>query len=115
MEVYGGAGALEEFRVERWLREAMILAIWEGTPHRQMLDGVEAMERKGAHRLLFAHLGNAAGVEEMAARVERYLALSSEEREAGAEEVFRDLAWFTGRALRQRNTARAATSSLQHR
>ncbi|HLM80105.1 MAG TPA: acyl-CoA dehydrogenase family protein [Terriglobales bacterium] len=39
MEVYGGVGTLQEYCVERWLREAMILAIWEGTSHRQMLDG----------------------------------------------------------------------------
>jgi acyl-CoA dehydrogenase len=49
MEVYGGVGTLQEYRVERWLREAMILAIWEGTSHRQMLDGLEVMQRKGAH------------------------------------------------------------------
>ena len=49
MEVYGGVGTLQEYRVERWLREAMILAIWEGTSHRQMLDGLEVMQRKNAH------------------------------------------------------------------
>jgi acyl-CoA dehydrogenase len=56
MEVHGGVGTLQEYRVERWLREAMILAIWEGTSHRQMLDGLEVMQHKGAHRLLFQHL-----------------------------------------------------------
>jgi acyl-CoA dehydrogenase len=30
MEVHGGVGTLEASRVEHWLREAMILAIWEG-------------------------------------------------------------------------------------
>lgn len=57
MEVHGGLGVLAEFGVERWLREAMILAIWEGTSHRQILDGLEVMERKEAHTMLFAHLG----------------------------------------------------------
>ena len=56
MEVHGGMGVLAEYSTERWLREAMILPIWEGTPHRQMLDGLEVMERKRAHELLFAHL-----------------------------------------------------------
>jgi hypothetical protein len=56
MEVHGGLGTLEEYHVERWLREAMILAIWEGTSHRQILDGLEVMERRRAHRLLFQHL-----------------------------------------------------------
>ena len=39
-EVHGGMGVLAEYAAERWLREAMILPIWEGTPHRQMLDGL---------------------------------------------------------------------------
>jgi acyl-CoA dehydrogenase len=29
-------GTLAEYGAERWLREAMILAIWEGTSHRQI-------------------------------------------------------------------------------
>jgi hypothetical protein len=41
-------------------REATILAIWEGTSHRQMLDGLEVMQRKSAHRLLFQHLAGKA-------------------------------------------------------
>lgn len=56
IEVHGGMGVLAEYGVERWLREAMILPIWEGTPQRQILDGLEAMERKNAHKLLFDHL-----------------------------------------------------------
>src|SRR6185295_3016319 len=56
MEVHGGLGVLAEYPAERWLREAMILPIWEGTPHRQMLDGLEVMERKRAHEMLFEHL-----------------------------------------------------------
>ena len=35
MEVHGGVGALEEHQGERWLREALILAIWEGFPQIQ--------------------------------------------------------------------------------
>jgi alkylation response protein AidB-like acyl-CoA dehydrogenase len=102
MEVYGGVGTLQENRVERWLREAMILAIWEGTSHRQMLDGLEVMQRKGAHRLLFHHLAGKAPDEqlrEMEARVERQLALPEAEREATLEKLFSDLASFTADAL----------------
>lgn len=105
MEVHGGAGVLAEYGVERWLREAMILPIWEGTPHRQILDGLEAMDRKGVHRLLFQHLAPVAEVqalEEMAARVEGFLALPAETKEAEAEEIFRDLAVFTAKALARR-------------
>ena len=105
MEVHGGLGTLEEYRVERWLREAMILAIWEGTSHRQIIDGLEVMERKRASALLFDHLATyAPGAElaEMQARLERFSALPADEREAGAEPVFRDLASFVARALTQK-------------
>jgi len=104
MEVYGGMGTLAEYGVERWLREAMILTIWEGTPHRQILDGLEAMERKAAHQKLFEHLAattpvNPQALEAMAARVEDHLALPGDEKEATAQPLFRDLAVFTAEAL----------------
>jgi acyl-CoA dehydrogenase len=102
MEVYGGVGTLREYRVERWLREAMILAIWEGTSHRQMLDGLEVMQRKGAHRLLFQQLAGKAPraqLQEIEARVERQLGLPEAEREATLEKLFSDLASLTAHAL----------------
>ncbi|MBO9316759.1 MAG: acyl-CoA dehydrogenase family protein [Chloroflexus sp.] len=105
MEVYGGIGTLAEFGVERWLRDAMILPIWEGTPHRQILDGLEVMERKGAHRMLFQYLAPYAQPQAWAAmqsRVEEYLALPQDEKEAGAEDLFRELASFTAHTLRAR-------------
>ncbi len=105
MEVYGGVGTLQEYRVERWLREAMILAIWEGTSHRQMLDGLEVMQRKGAHRLLFQHLAGTAPdtqLREMEARVERQLRLPEVEKEGTLEKLFGDLASFTAEALLQK-------------
>lgn len=105
MEVYGGMGVLAEFGIERWLREAMVLPIWEGTPHRQILDGLEAMERKRAHELLFEHLAPHAApqaLEEIATRVEAHLALPPAEREARAEPVFRNLAIFTAETLQSR-------------
>jgi acyl-CoA dehydrogenase len=105
MEVHGGVGTLQEFRVERWLREAMILAIWEGTAHRQILDGLEVMERKNAHRLLFAHLATwvrRAEISYIERRVEIHLALSAEQREATAEPLFRELAVFVSKSLTER-------------
>jgi alkylation response protein AidB-like acyl-CoA dehydrogenase len=102
MEVHGGVGTLQEYRVERWLREAMILAIWEGTSHRQMLDGLEVMQRKGAHKLLFQHLAGKATepqLREMEARVERQLGLPEVEREGTLERLFGDLASLTADAL----------------
>ena len=108
MEVHGGMGVLSEYGVERWLREAMVLCIWEGTPHRQMLDGLEVMERKQAHRLLFEHLepfADPKDLAEMSARVEGHLALPQAEKEARAEEVFPDLARFTAHTLRAKYPA----------
>jgi alkylation response protein AidB-like acyl-CoA dehydrogenase len=102
MEVYGGVGTLQEYRVERWLREAMILAIWEGTSHRQMLDGLEVMQRKNAHRLLFQHLAGKAPeaqLREMEARVERQLGLPEADKEATLEKLFSGLASFTADTL----------------
>jgi alkylation response protein AidB-like acyl-CoA dehydrogenase len=102
MEVHGGIGTLAEFRVERWLREAMILQIWEGTPHRQILDGLEVMERKAAHQLLFqllAPMAEPRALEKMKARVDNHLALAAEEKEANAEALFHDLAVFTANAI----------------
>jgi alkylation response protein AidB-like acyl-CoA dehydrogenase len=105
MEVYAGIGTLAETGVERWLREAMILAIWEGTPHRQMLDGLEVMEAKATHRDLFRLLEGAADPGRLAAmesRVATHLALPGDAREAGAEALFRELAAFTAEALARR-------------
>jgi alkylation response protein AidB-like acyl-CoA dehydrogenase len=105
MEVHGGMGVLAEYGVERWLREAMILPIWEGTPHRQILDGLEAMQRKQAHELLFKHLSAYADphrLEETATQVETLLALPQDEKEAQAEAVFRQLAAFSADTMQHR-------------
>jgi alkylation response protein AidB-like acyl-CoA dehydrogenase len=105
MEVNGGLGTLVEFGVERWLREAMIADIWEGPPHRQILDGMEAMERKGAGKLLFDYLSPFAEPEalaEMQAKVEVHLALPTDEKEAGAGEIFHALAEFTAQTLKEK-------------
>ncbi len=109
MEVYGGIGTLAEFGMDRWLREAMILSIWEGTPHRQMLDGLEVMERKGAHRLLLHHLepwADPSEMHEMASRIDAHLKLAPQEKEAQIEKLFRDLASFTARVLQSKLTSR---------
>lgn len=104
MEVHGGLGTLQEYPVERWLRESMILAIWEGTAHRQILDGLEVIEHKQAHHALFQHLAPSAdpqALEEMAGRVDDWLTLSREVKEERAEEIFHALAQFTAETLRK--------------
>jgi alkylation response protein AidB-like acyl-CoA dehydrogenase len=102
MEVHGGLGVLAEYGAERWLREAMILAIWEGTSHRQILDGLEVMERKRAHKMLFQRLAQFAPSKElhdMESEVEQHLKLPHEQRDALAEPLFRKLAVFTSETL----------------
>ena len=67
-----------------------------------MIDGWEGMERKHAHRLLFQSLSAgvvASDLEQMETRIDRQLALPREEREAGAEALFAELAAFTADAL----------------
>lgn len=105
MEVHGGMGTLAEYRAERWFREAMILAVWEGPAHRQILDGLEVMQKKKAHRLLFDHLADCADASELAAvrdYIEHYLAGDAAQQEAEADSMFRRLAQFTARALVRR-------------
>lgn len=102
MEVHGGLGVLAEHGVERWLREAMILAIWEGTSHRQILDGLEVMERKQAHKTLFRRLAEIAPskeLEDMESEVEQHLKFPPEEREAFAEPLFSRFAALTAETL----------------
>jgi acyl-CoA dehydrogenase len=106
MEVHGGLGVLAEYGAERWLREAMILAIWEGTSHRQILDGLEVMERKRAHKTLFEQLAETAPSEElqnMESEVEQHLKLPAEAREARAEPLFRKFAAFTAEMLARKS------------
>jgi alkylation response protein AidB-like acyl-CoA dehydrogenase len=102
MEVHGGLGVLAEYAVERWYREAMILAIWEGTSHRQILDGLEVMERKKAHHLLLRRLGEISSskeLQELESEIEQNLGLPSEEKEVRAEPLFRRLAVLTAETL----------------
>ncbi len=106
MEVHGGLGVLAEYGAERWLREAMILSIWEGTSHRQILDGLEVMERKRVHKLLFRRLAEIAlskELQDLESEVEQHLKLPPEEKEALAEPLFRRLAALTAEALARKS------------
>lgn len=67
-----------------------------------MLDGLEVMQRKSAHRLLFQHLAGKAPparLRDMEGRVERQLSLPEADREATLETLFNDLASFAAGAL----------------
>ena len=45
LEAFGGAGYLEDTGIPRLLRDAQVLAIWEGTTNILSLDALRAMER----------------------------------------------------------------------
>src|SRR5260370_2240076 len=94
MEGHGGLGVLAEYRAERWLREAMILAIWEGTSHRQILDGLEVMERKRAHTMLLRRLAEIAPsneIQDLESQVGENLKLPPEEQNAPPQPLFKRL------------------------
>ncbi len=100
MEVNGGMGVLSEYPVERLLREAMILPIWEGTPHRQVLDALEVILRKDGHKLLCAHLEE---IDEKASEIynigERLKQMDPEESEKYADVYINDIAQLTTEIL----------------
>ncbi len=102
MEVHGGHGVLAEHGVERLLREAMVLPIWEGGSHRQMLDALEVIQRRQAHLSLFQMLAPSTdthAIAEWKARLEQYLALTPDEQEARLESLIPPLAEWVGEVL----------------
>jgi alkylation response protein AidB-like acyl-CoA dehydrogenase len=110
MEVHGGLGVLEEFGVERWLREAMILAIWEGTAHRQLLDALEVIHRKQAHHGLLDRLqrsGSSPELKELVNEIDKHLKLPEPERERTWEPLATRLAKQTAEILSRMTPSRA--------
>ncbi len=103
MEIHGGLGVLAEFPVERHFREAMVLAIWEGTAHRQMLDALQLMRDRQAHRLLFSHLAprepERAEQDAIIRKIETLLQMPETMQEEQIEPLFRQLALFTAKTL----------------
>jgi acyl-CoA dehydrogenase len=80
----------------------MILAIWEGTAHRQMLDALEVIERKNAHRMLLAYVEQGSQSSELrtaVSSIDEHLRLSAGQREAEWEPIAANLAKATANAL----------------
>lgn len=107
MEVHGGQGVLSDFGIERLLREAMILAIWEGGSHRQMLDALEVLQKRRTHELLLdwmAPNSSQAELQDWRERIEQYLLQPSEDQEAQIETLMPPLAQWVGKTLQGRYT-----------
>jgi alkylation response protein AidB-like acyl-CoA dehydrogenase len=51
MELFGGAGFMEDFAISRLHREALVTAIWEGGSNIQSLDMLESIQKKSAHEI----------------------------------------------------------------
>jgi acyl-CoA dehydrogenase len=49
MELFGGAGFMDDFTVARLHRESLVTTIWEGSSNIQALDLLEVMQKKNAH------------------------------------------------------------------
>lgn len=49
MELFGGAGFMDDFAIARLHRESLVTTIWEGSSNIQALDMLEAMQKKKAH------------------------------------------------------------------
>lgn len=99
IEAHGGNGLIADHGVERLLREALVLSVWEGTPHRQMLDGLAVMRRERAHEALFEWLGEPDGCDAQRAAVEDLLGRERDAAEADLRPVFERLAAWTARVL----------------
>jgi acyl-CoA dehydrogenase len=109
IEVHGGLGVLSEFGVERWLREAMILAIWEGTAHRHLLDALEVIERKQAHHMLVQYVQPASEtpeLHEVIEAIDAHLKLPAGNREQNWEPLGTRLAKATADAILRRKSHR---------
>ena len=114
MELHGGLGALAEFPPERHFREAMILNIWEGTPHRQMLDALQIMREKKAHHLLREHLASETprALNEINEKIDTLLAMPEHMQEEKIEPLFRQLALTVAKRLLHRDRHAALSRSL---
>ncbi|AFY02545.1 acyl-CoA dehydrogenase family protein [Bdellovibrio bacteriovorus] len=87
VEMFGGAGYVEDTGIPRLLRDAQVFSIWEGTTNVLSLDMLRAFERDQAGQILEQFLErSAAGVEGLG-RLKALMALSPEEKETHARDI----------------------------
>ena len=70
MEVLGGNGYVEEFPMERHLRDAQVAPIWEGTSNILSLDVLRAMQKEAAHEVVLDRIDEYLGEAEHPAVVQ---------------------------------------------
>ena len=56
VEAFGGAGYIEDTHLPRFLRDAQVFSIWEGTTNIMSLDALRAMGRGKSFPLILEHL-----------------------------------------------------------
>ncbi|AHZ85407.1 hypothetical protein Bb109J_c2720 [Bdellovibrio bacteriovorus] len=87
VEMFGGAGYVEDTGIPRLLRDAQVFSIWEGTTNVLSLDMLRAFEKDQAGQILEQFLVlNEAGSEELV-RLQKLLTLSGEQKEQHAREI----------------------------
>lgn len=60
-ELLGGNGYIEDWPIARFLRDAQVLPIWEGTTHILLLDVLRALAKENAGHALLGDLGERLG------------------------------------------------------
>lgn len=58
IESFGGAGYIEDTGIPKWLRDAQVLTIWEGTTNVLSLDTLRAIHKDGALSIYFKELSD---------------------------------------------------------
>lgn len=87
VEMFGGAGYVEDTGIPRLLRDAQVFSIWEGTTNVLSLDMLRAFERDQAGQILEQFLERSAAGSEELNRLKKLMALGNEEKEQHAREI----------------------------
>jgi putative acyl-CoA dehydrogenase len=56
VETFGGAGYVEDTGIPKWLRDAQVYSIWEGTTNVLSLDMLRALEKESSLQVLWDYL-----------------------------------------------------------
>lgn len=87
VEMFGGAGYIEDTGIPRLLRDAQVFAIWEGTTNVLSLDMLRAFEKDQAWQVLEEFLERAIDFTNELTKLKTLQNLSPEEKEQHAREI----------------------------